>query len=101
MNESSFIPSKVLLAPFRLIKHKCFDLEQAYLLLIHTLLLLQGLYQFLRPPSSSSSPLPRSSPVSIDYSKFGTAASPAIIPDDSASARWVSLPSVMFLRLKS
>ncbi|XP_078125582.1 aldehyde dehydrogenase family 16 member A1 [Sander vitreus] len=45
----------------------------------------EGLYQFLRP-SSSSSPLPRSSPVSMDYSKFGTAASPAIIPDDSDPA---------------
>ncbi|XP_029292994.1 LOW QUALITY PROTEIN: aldehyde dehydrogenase family 16 member A1 [Cottoperca gobio] len=45
----------------------------------------EGLYQFLRP-SSSSPPLPRSSPVSLNYSKFGTAASPAIIPDDSDSA---------------
>ncbi|KAM7372630.1 hypothetical protein PAMP_009785 [Pampus punctatissimus] len=48
----------------------------------------EGLYQFLRPSSSSSPPLPRSSPVSMDYTKFGTAASPAIIPggSDSASA---------------
>ncbi|XP_076609675.1 aldehyde dehydrogenase family 16 member A1 [Chaetodon auriga] len=46
----------------------------------------EGLYQFLRPPSSSSPPPPRSSPVSMDYSKFGTAASPAIIPDDSHAA---------------
>ncbi|TNN28204.1 Aldehyde dehydrogenase family 16 member A1 [Liparis tanakae] len=46
----------------------------------------EGLYQFLLP-SSSSSPLPRSSPVSMDYSKFGTTASPvAIIPDDTNSA---------------
>ncbi|XP_070704661.1 aldehyde dehydrogenase family 16 member A1 [Pempheris klunzingeri] len=43
----------------------------------------EGLYQFLRP---SSSPLPRTSPVSMDYSKFGTAASPAIIPDNSDPA---------------
>lgn len=49
----------------------------------------QGLYQFLRSPSSSSPPLPRSSPVSMDYSKFGTAASSAVIPDDSDPARWV------------
>lgn len=49
----------------------------------------QGLYQFLRSPSSSSPLLPRSSPVSMDYSKFGTAASPAVIPDDSDPARWV------------
>ncbi|XP_033501148.2 aldehyde dehydrogenase family 16 member A1 [Epinephelus lanceolatus] len=45
----------------------------------------EGLYQFLRP-SSSSPPLPRSSPVSMDYSKFGTAASPAIIPEDCDAA---------------
>lgn len=42
----------------------------------------QGLYQYLRP--SSSSPPPRSSPVSMNYTKFGTAASPVVIPDDSA-----------------
>lgn len=46
----------------------------------------EGLYQFLRPSSSSSPPLPRSSPVSMDYSKFGTATSPAIIPDESDPA---------------
>uniref|UniRef100_A0A8D3B6Q7 Aldehyde dehydrogenase 16 family, member A1 n=1 Tax=Scophthalmus maximus TaxID=52904 RepID=A0A8D3B6Q7_SCOMX len=46
----------------------------------------EGLYQFLRPSRSSSPPLPRSSPVSMDYTKFGTAASPAIIPDDSDPA---------------
>ncbi|KAM9346112.1 aldehyde dehydrogenase family 16 member A1 [Symphorus nematophorus] len=46
----------------------------------------EGLYQFLRPPSSSSPSLPRSSPASMDYSKFGTAAAPAVIPDDSDSA---------------
>ncbi|XP_037647802.1 aldehyde dehydrogenase family 16 member A1 [Sebastes umbrosus] len=45
----------------------------------------EGLYQFLRPSSSSSPPLPRSSPVSIS-STFGTAASPAVIPDDSDPA---------------
>ncbi|CAJ1075990.1 aldehyde dehydrogenase family 16 member A1 [Xyrichtys novacula] len=45
----------------------------------------EGLYQFLRP-CSSSSPLPRSSPVSMDYSKFGTATSPAVIPDDLDAA---------------
>uniref|UniRef100_UPI003AB030D8 aldehyde dehydrogenase family 16 member A1 n=1 Tax=Centroberyx gerrardi TaxID=166262 RepID=UPI003AB030D8 len=47
----------------------------------------EGLYQFLRPSSSSSSPpLPRSSSASLDYAKFGTAASPAIIPDGSDPA---------------
>ncbi|XP_058509018.1 aldehyde dehydrogenase family 16 member A1 [Solea solea] len=46
----------------------------------------EGLYQFLRP-SCCSCPLPSSSPVSLDYTKFGTAASPAIIvPDESASS---------------
>ncbi|XP_053300057.1 aldehyde dehydrogenase family 16 member A1 [Pleuronectes platessa] len=45
----------------------------------------EGLYQFLRPPCSSS-PLPRSTPLSMDYTKFGTAASPKIIPDDSDAA---------------
>uniref|UniRef100_UPI0037E98642 aldehyde dehydrogenase family 16 member A1 n=1 Tax=Semicossyphus pulcher TaxID=241346 RepID=UPI0037E98642 len=47
----------------------------------------EGLYQFLCP-SSSSPPSPHSSPVSMDYSKFGTAASPAVVPDvsDAASA---------------
>ncbi|XP_062304719.1 aldehyde dehydrogenase family 16 member A1 [Osmerus eperlanus] len=42
----------------------------------------EGLFQFLRP-SSSSCPLPRSSPASVDYSKFGTEASAAVIPDAS------------------
>ncbi|XP_074552044.1 aldehyde dehydrogenase family 16 member A1 [Halichoeres trimaculatus] len=46
----------------------------------------EGLYQFLRPSSSSSRPLPHSSPVSMDYSKFGTAASPPVLPDDLESA---------------
>lgn len=45
----------------------------------------EGLYQFLRPASSSPS-LPRSSPVSLDYSTFGTATSPPIIPADLSSA---------------
>ncbi|RVE69031.1 hypothetical protein OJAV_G00073740 [Oryzias javanicus] len=43
----------------------------------------EGLYQFLHP--SVSSPPPRSSPVSLDYSKFGTEVSPAIIPDPTSS----------------
>ncbi|KAM4531511.1 aldehyde dehydrogenase family 16 member A1 [Odontesthes bonariensis] len=51
----------------------------------------EGLYQFLRP-SFSSSPLLRSSPVSMDYSKFGTEASPAVIPDPSDPA---STPSYL------
>ncbi|XP_037545333.1 aldehyde dehydrogenase family 16 member A1 [Nematolebias whitei] len=42
----------------------------------------EGLYQFLRP-SFSSSPCSHSSPVSMDYSKFGTEASQAVIPDSS------------------
>ncbi|KAM6957463.1 aldehyde dehydrogenase family 16 member A1 [Aplochiton taeniatus] len=48
---------------------------------------LEGLYQFLRP--SSSSPLPRPSPVSVDYATFGMSTAPAVIPDGSnpASAR--------------
>ncbi|XP_020507709.2 aldehyde dehydrogenase family 16 member A1 [Labrus bergylta] len=46
----------------------------------------EGLYQFLRPSSSPSTPLPRSFPVSLDYSKFGTTASPTVIPDDSDPA---------------
>ncbi|XP_034567532.1 aldehyde dehydrogenase family 16 member A1 [Notolabrus celidotus] len=46
----------------------------------------EGLYQFLHPSSSSSHPLPHSSPVSMDYSKFGTAASPAVLPDDTDPA---------------
>ncbi|XP_026202734.1 aldehyde dehydrogenase family 16 member A1 [Anabas testudineus] len=46
----------------------------------------EGMYQFLRPSSSLSPPLPRSSPLPMDYTKFGTGASPVIIPDDSVSA---------------
>ncbi|XP_077354746.1 aldehyde dehydrogenase family 16 member A1 isoform X4 [Festucalex cinctus] len=42
----------------------------------------EGLYQFLRP--SSSSVLPRASPVALDYTKFGTDAPPVIIPDETA-----------------
>ncbi|XP_069381084.1 aldehyde dehydrogenase family 16 member A1 [Paralichthys olivaceus] len=45
----------------------------------------EGLYQFLRPPCSSSS-LPRSTPVAMDYTKFGTAAPTTIIPDESDAA---------------
>lgn len=60
---------------------------------------LQGLYQFLCLPSSSP-PLPRSSPVSMDYSTFGTAACPAIIPDDSDPARWAcSAPFTLLVLL--
>ncbi|XP_012713422.2 aldehyde dehydrogenase family 16 member A1 [Fundulus heteroclitus] len=47
----------------------------------------EGLYQFLRP--SFSSPLPRSSPVSLEYSKFGTEPSQPVIPDSPVGA---SLP---------
>lgn len=43
----------------------------------------EGLYQFLRP-SSSSSPLPRSTPISMDYTTFGGGAPVPIIPDESA-----------------
>ncbi|XP_029986094.1 aldehyde dehydrogenase family 16 member A1-like, partial [Sphaeramia orbicularis] len=43
----------------------------------------QGLYQFLRPSSSSSTPLPRSVPVSMDYTTFGGGAPLPIIPDQS------------------
>ncbi|KAG7237471.1 hypothetical protein INR49_032338 [Caranx melampygus] len=46
----------------------------------------EGLYQFLCSSCSPSPPLPHSTPVSMDYTKFGTAASPAIIPDDSDAA---------------
>uniref|UniRef100_A0A3Q4GZS1 Aldehyde dehydrogenase 16 family, member A1 n=1 Tax=Neolamprologus brichardi TaxID=32507 RepID=A0A3Q4GZS1_NEOBR len=46
----------------------------------------EGLYQFLRP-SSSSPPLPRSSPVSMDYAQFGTETSPPLIPAESDPAR--------------
>uniref|UniRef100_A0AAV2KF71 Aldehyde dehydrogenase domain-containing protein n=1 Tax=Knipowitschia caucasica TaxID=637954 RepID=A0AAV2KF71_KNICA len=45
----------------------------------------EGLYHFLRL-SSSKMPNPRSSPVSLDYAKFGVAASTIIIPDDSDPA---------------
>ncbi|KAJ0057950.1 hypothetical protein NL108_007164 [Boleophthalmus pectinirostris] len=45
----------------------------------------EGLYHFLRL-SSSKTPLPRSSPVSLDYDKFGVAAPTTIIPDDSDPA---------------
>ncbi|XP_051796923.1 aldehyde dehydrogenase family 16 member A1 [Acanthochromis polyacanthus] len=44
----------------------------------------EGLYQFLRPSSSTSRP--RSSHVSMDYSKFGAAASPAVFPNESDSS---------------
>uniref|UniRef100_A0A3P9JC60 Aldehyde dehydrogenase 16 family, member A1 n=1 Tax=Oryzias latipes TaxID=8090 RepID=A0A3P9JC60_ORYLA len=43
----------------------------------------EGLYQFLRP--SVSSPPIRSSAVPLDYSKFGTEVSPAVIPDPASS----------------
>uniref|UniRef100_A0A3P9LGL5 Aldehyde dehydrogenase 16 family, member A1 n=1 Tax=Oryzias latipes TaxID=8090 RepID=A0A3P9LGL5_ORYLA len=43
----------------------------------------EGLYQFLRP--SDSSPPIRSSAVPLDYSKFGTEESPAVIPDPASS----------------
>ncbi|KAM8844626.1 aldehyde dehydrogenase family 16 member A1 [Spinachia spinachia] len=45
----------------------------------------QGLYQFLRPSSCSPPSLRRLSPV-MDYLKFGTTASPPIIPEDSDPA---------------
>ncbi|XP_008293727.1 aldehyde dehydrogenase family 16 member A1 isoform X2 [Stegastes partitus] len=44
----------------------------------------EGLYQFLC--SSSSTGPPRSSPAPMNYSVFGTAAPPAIIPDQSDSS---------------
>ncbi|CAN9505151.1 unnamed protein product [Ophioblennius macclurei] len=46
----------------------------------------EGLYQYLRPASSSSSPLPRSSPVSLDYSAFGSETSAPVLPTDLSSA---------------
>ncbi|XP_043955170.1 aldehyde dehydrogenase family 16 member A1 [Gambusia affinis] len=44
----------------------------------------EGLYQFLRP--SFSSPLPCPSPVSLEYSKFGTEAAQVVIPDSPDGA---------------
>ncbi|KAM9780281.1 aldehyde dehydrogenase family 16 member A1 [Neosynchiropus ocellatus] len=44
----------------------------------------EGLFQYLRP--SSSSPLHRSSPSAVDYAKFGTEPSAAVVPDVTASA---------------
>ncbi|XP_061701015.1 aldehyde dehydrogenase family 16 member A1 isoform X2 [Syngnathoides biaculeatus] len=41
----------------------------------------EGLYQFLQP--SSSCGLPRATPVALDYAKFGTDATPFIIPDET------------------
>lgn len=46
----------------------------------------EGLYHFLRPSSSTASPLPRASPLSMDYSTFGTTAPTVIIPEDPNSA---------------
>lgn len=43
----------------------------------------EGLYHFLKLSSSNH---PRSSPVSLDYAKFGVAAPTTIIPDDSDPA---------------
>ncbi|KAM9783853.1 aldehyde dehydrogenase family 16 member A1 [Syngnathus typhle] len=43
----------------------------------------EGLYQFLRPSSSSYVP-PRPSSVPLDYATFGTDAPPVIIPDETA-----------------
>ncbi|KAM6905596.1 aldehyde dehydrogenase family 16 member A1 [Xenentodon cancila] len=45
----------------------------------------EGLYQFLHPSCSSWPPL-HCSPVSMNYSKFGTEAPPAVIPSTSDSA---------------
>uniref|UniRef100_A0A672G192 Aldehyde dehydrogenase domain-containing protein n=1 Tax=Salarias fasciatus TaxID=181472 RepID=A0A672G192_SALFA len=45
----------------------------------------EGLYQYLRPSSSTPS-LPRSSPASLDYSAFGTETPAPIIPVDLDSA---------------
>uniref|UniRef100_A0A8C6WK34 Aldehyde dehydrogenase 16 family, member A1 n=1 Tax=Neogobius melanostomus TaxID=47308 RepID=A0A8C6WK34_9GOBI len=44
----------------------------------------EGLYHYLR--LSSTNPLPRSSPVSLDYASFGIAAPTTIFPDDSDPA---------------
>lgn len=46
----------------------------------------EGLYQYLRLSSSSSPSLPRTSPVSLDYSAFGTEAPPPVIPVDLDNA---------------
>ncbi|XP_034046358.1 aldehyde dehydrogenase family 16 member A1 [Thalassophryne amazonica] len=43
----------------------------------------EGLYQFLRPSISCWSPLPRSFPASVDYTKFGVAVPSTIIPKGS------------------
>lgn len=61
------------------------------------LLLYQGLYQFLRAPSFPSNH-PRSSPISMDYAKFGSGASTVVIPDDPG-ARFVSESLVMHFSL--
>ncbi|KAG9330365.1 hypothetical protein JZ751_025580 [Albula glossodonta] len=44
----------------------------------------QGLFQFLRPRLSS--PLPRSSPVSVDYARFGSTASRPVVPGETHAA---------------
>ncbi|XP_068606185.1 aldehyde dehydrogenase family 16 member A1 [Brachionichthys hirsutus] len=46
----------------------------------------EGLYQFLCSSASSSPLLPRSSPVSMDYSTFGATAVPPVIPIGSGHA---------------
>uniref|UniRef100_H3D0P4 Aldehyde dehydrogenase 16 family, member A1 n=1 Tax=Tetraodon nigroviridis TaxID=99883 RepID=H3D0P4_TETNG len=56
----------------------------------------EGLYQFLRAPSFASSH-PRSSPISLDYAKFGSGALTAVIPDDPGA----SLIIHSFLRPKT
>uniref|UniRef100_A0A3B4GPD8 Aldehyde dehydrogenase 16 family member A1 n=1 Tax=Pundamilia nyererei TaxID=303518 RepID=A0A3B4GPD8_9CICH len=59
-----------------------------------------GGQEFLRP-SSSSPPLPRSSPVSMDYTQFGTETSPPIIPAESDPARYSHLQFVAGKACKS
>lgn len=49
----------------------------------------QGLYQFLRAASFSSNH-PRSSPTTIDYSKFGSSGASAFVIPDNLGARLVS-----------
>lgn len=49
------------------------------------LVVLKGLYQFL---SASATP-PRSEPVSLDYTKFGTAVSRFLVPEGSDLSRCV------------